>query len=184
MRTDRDWSRSTVSGGHSTVAVECLKRLRSKTSTGEFGYRMQALAAHVLLGLKHRVEAINARGHPDIVSFEGGQEFRFEVEAEVIGVKKPMLSSSDFAALMKPGVAGFFAFAVRLPRPRWIVVPAHPLSRRKRPASRALLEALSDKTFSADWTRVYLSMIERSCREVLDRSFDQLSQRAIDGRAL
>ena len=184
MPVDRNWSRSTVSLAQRAVAVECLSRLRRKTSAGEFGYRIQSLAAHVLLGLNHRVEAVNARGHPDIVSVKGGQEFRFEVEAEVIGVKKPMLTSSDFAALMSPGVVGFFALAVSFPRPYWVLVPAQRLARRKGPASHALLEALSDKAFSSDWTHEYLFMIGRSCREMLDRSFDQLARRAIDGRGL
>lgn len=184
MQMDRSWPPSTVSTAQGTVAVECLRRLRAKTSAGEFGYRIQALAAHVLLALNHRIEAVNHRGHPDLVSFKDAQEFRFEIEAEVSGVKRRMLTSSDFSALMRPGVVGFFALAVSFPQPHWILVPARRLARRSRPAGHAVLEALSDKAFSADWTHQYLSIIGRSCREVLDRSFHQLSQRATDGRAL
>ena len=183
MPMDRHWSPSTTSAQH-VAAVECLERLRSRTSAGEFGYRIQALAAHVLLGLNHRVVDVNHRGHPDIVSVKHGQEFRFEVEAEVIGSKRRMLTSSDFAGLMGSEVVGYFALAVSFPRPYWVLVPARKLARRKAPAGHALLKALSDKALSSDWTHEYLSLIGRSCREVLDRSFDQLVQRAKTGRAL
>lgn len=150
----------------------------------EFGYKIQALAAHVLLGLNHRVTAVNATRHPDVVTMKGGQEFRFEVEAEVVGVKRALLTPSDFAGLLSPGAVGFFALAVSFPRPFWVLVPADRLARRNRPAGHALLKALSDKAFSTAWTHEYVSLIGRSCRDVLDRSFDQLVQRAIDGRAL
>lgn len=158
--------------------------MRSRTSVQEFGYKIQALAAHVLLGLNHRVRAVNPTGHPDVVSVRGAKEFRFEVEAEVIGVKRTLLTSSDFAGLLSPGVCGFFALAVSFPRPFWVLVPAQSLARRDRPAGHALLKALSDKELSTAWTDEYVSLIGRSCRDVLDRSFDQLVQRAIDGRAL
>ena len=113
---DRNWSRDMVSSTQRAVAAECLRGLRSRTSVGEFGYKIQALAAHVLLGLNHRVTAVNATGHPDVVTMKGGQEFRFEVEAEVIGVKRTMLTSSDFAGLLSPGVVGFFRAGRELSR--------------------------------------------------------------------
>ena len=186
MPVDPGWSRLTDNSisTHRAAAVKCLSRLRSQTSPSRFGYRIQALAAHVLVGLSHRVVAVNSQGYPDIVSVKNGQEFRFEVEAEVVGVRRRMLTSSDFAGLISPGVKGYFALAVSFPRPYWMLVPAHRLTRRKRPAGPALLEALCDKTFSSAWTDQYLSLIDRSCRDILDRSFDQLAQRAIDGRAL
>ena len=84
MQMGRSWLRSTISPEHA-VAVDCLMRLRSEASTVEFGYKIQALAAHVLLGLNHRVVEVNHKGHPDIVGVKDGQEFRFEVEAEIIG---------------------------------------------------------------------------------------------------
>ena len=184
IQVDLNSSQNMASRTQRAVAAECLRRLRSRTSAGEFGYKIQALAAHVLLGLNHRVSAVKPTGHPDVISVKGRQEFRFEVEAEVIGVKKTMLTSSDFAGLLRPGVAGYFALAVSFPRPFWVLVPARRLVRRNRPAGHALLKALSDKGFSSDWTREYVSLIGRSCRDVLDRSCDQLVQRATDGRAL
>lgn len=183
MRKEQNWL-SSVTSSECAVVLDCLERLRAKTSSVEFGYRIQALAAHVLLGLDHRVLKVNRRGHPDIVSVKDGQEFRFEIEAEVVGTKKRMLTPPDFEGLTGTGVAGYFALAVSFPRPYWLLVPSWRLARRDSPAGNALLEALSDEAFSSDWTREYLSLIDRSCREVLDRSFDQLVRRAIAGRAL
>ena len=166
------------------MGARCLQRLRSQTSAGEFGYKIQALAAHVLLGLNHRVVEVNHKGHPDVVSVRNGREFRFEIEAEVIGGKKRMLTSSDFEGLIGGGAVGYFALAASFPRPYWLLVPARRLVRRNSPAGNALLQALSDKEFSSDWTREYLVLLDRSCRQILDRSFDQLVRRAKAGRRL
>lgn len=126
-----------------TVAVDCLERLRLRTNAREFGYKIQALAAHVLVGLTHRVLKVNRTGHPDIVSIIDGQEFRFEVEAEVVGSRKRMLTASDFAGLIGEGSRGYFALSVSFPQPYWVLVPAQRLARRGSPSGNAVLEALS-----------------------------------------
>ena len=166
------------------VAADCLRRLRSRVRPSEFGYRVQALAGHVLLGLGHRIVEINQKGHPDLVSDKGGQEFRFEVEAEVLARKPRMLTPSDFEELIDRSVQGYFAVAVSFPQPCWVLVPVRRLAPRESPAGMALLRALSDKAFSSEWTNEYVSLIRRSSRDVIDRSYDQLVQRALDGRGL
>ena len=166
------------------VAADCLERLRSRVSPSEFGYRVQALAGHVLLGLGHSIVKINQKGHPDLVSDKDGQEFRFEVEAEVLARKSRMLTPSDFDGLIGSRVEGYFAVAVSFPQPCWVLVPVQRLASRESPSSMALLRALSDKTFSSEWTNQYVSLIRRSSRDVIDRSYDQPVQRAMDGRGL
>ena len=79
-----NWTLSTHSH-MDAVARECIERIRSSISPSEFGYKIQALAAHVLLRLGYRIDSINQSGHPDIVAVRNGGEFRFEVEAEVTG---------------------------------------------------------------------------------------------------
>ena len=168
----------------SYVAADCLEQLRSRVSPSEFGYRVQALAGHVLLGLGHSIVEINQRGHPDLISDKGGQEFRFEVEAEVLARKPRMLTPADFEGLAGNRVEGYFAVAVSFPQPCWVLVPVQRLASRESPSGMALLRALSDKAFTSDWTNEYLSLIRRSYRDVIDRSYDQLVQRALDGRGL
>ena len=53
-----------------------LEGLRAQVGDGEFGYRMQALFAHVLVRLGARVLEINAQGHPDVRALMG-QELMF-----------------------------------------------------------------------------------------------------------
>ena len=95
-----------------------------------------------------------------------------------------MLTPSDFDGLTGSHVEGYFAMAVSFPQPRWVLVPVQRLASRESPSGMALLRALRDKAFSSEWTNQYVSLICRSSRDVIDRSYDQLVQRAMDGRGL
>ena len=46
----------------------------------EFGYRLQALFAHILLRLSARVVEINAKGHPDIRAVLGDRELLIQLK--------------------------------------------------------------------------------------------------------
>ena len=52
-------------------AAECIENLHLTISSGKFGYKVQALAAHVLLRLNFQIEEINQSGHPDIIATRG-----------------------------------------------------------------------------------------------------------------
>ena len=56
---------STVSANH------ILARLRDEVGDSEFGYRLQALFAHVLGRLGASILEVNAQGHPDIRGVSG-----------------------------------------------------------------------------------------------------------------
>lgn len=165
-------------------ASECIENMRLSVSPAEFGYKVQALAAHVLLRLNCRVEKINQSGHPDIVATRGMEELRFEIEAEVTGPRPRQLTDEDFASLLdSSGAVGYFALAISSPTPRWVVVPAERLKDR-RPSSNVLLEALSDKNFSNAWTFEYLNLLNDECRRIRRTSFARLCERALAGRGL
>ncbi len=169
----------------SAGAVECLERLRSSISASEYGYKIQALAGHVLLRLGYRIQAINQSGHPDIVATRGGAEYRFEVEAEFGNPRPRKLTDADLESLAGvPNVYGFFALAISFPRPYWVLVPAERLVGRETPCPNILLEALSDKEISDDWTHQHLCLLQNSCRQVRWASFGLLSQMARDGKNL
>ena len=163
-------------------ASDCIKNLRLSISCAEFGYKMQAMAAHVLLRLNCQVEEINHSGHPDIVATRGMEELRFEIEAEVVGSRPRQLEDGDFASLINvSGAIGYFALAISFPTPRWILVPAERLVGRK-PSSPVLLEALSDRDFSEAWTYEYINLLSAECRRVGRSSFGSLCERALAGR--
>ncbi len=165
-------------------ASDCIETLRSAMSSGEFGYKVQALAAHVLLRLRCPVKEINRTGHPDIIAIRGSEEIRFEVEAEVVGSRPRQLTDDDFASLIgSSGTVGYFALAVSFPTPRWLVVPAERLKGRTA-SSTVLLEALSDKDFSDAWTFEYTNLLIEECHRISRASFATLSARALAGRGL
>ena len=165
-------------------ASDCIDSLHLSVSSGEFGYKIQALAAHVLLRLNFGVEEINRSGHPDIVATRGMRKLHFEVEAEVARPRLRKLTDDDFDALTElPGGVGYFALAIGFPIPRWVVVPAERLKDR-RPSSNVLLEALSDAEFSNAWTYAYIDLLNRECRRIRRTSFRELCERALEGRGL
>ena len=150
-----------------------------------FGYKMQAVAAHILLRLNHRIVQVNRTGHPDIVSSRDGVEYRFEVEAEVGVRRKRLLTAADFAGLVGgQGVVGYFALAVSFPKAYWVLVPTETLDRRRTASGNALLEALSDKELSKAWTQAHFALLEESGRVIRERPFEHLAQLALTGRPL
>ena len=166
-------------------ARECIECIRSRTSASKFGYKIQALAAHVLLGLGYRVDQVNHSGHPDIVANLGGRQFHFEVEAEVMGPRPRKLTDDDLTSLTNiPNTVGYFAFAICYPTPYWVLVPASKLIHRKLPSSKMLLEALSDTEFSEDWTDEFVRLLNSACRRIKLATFSDLSQMALAGKGL
>ncbi len=160
----------------------CIERMRLKA---DFGYKVQAIAAHVLLRLGYQIEAVNQSGHPDIVAVRHGMEFRFEVEAEVGSPRPRKLADADFASLLEvPNEFGYYALAISFPTPYWVLVSASKLYGRRRPSTNILLEALSDKEYSDEWTSEYLRLLNVSCRQIARASFNQLSELALQGRGL
>ena len=150
----------------------------------EFGFRVQGLAAHVLIGLGYRIHAVNESGHPDIVATQDGREFRFEVEAEVGRPRLRQLTAADFTSLMEPpNAVGYYALAISFPTPYWVLVPALNLIGRP-PMPNILLEALSDKEYSGEWTGEYLRLLGGAGRRIELASFRDLKQMALDGRRI
>lgn len=162
-------------------AATCIENLQLSVSSAEFGYKVQALAAHVLSRLDFGIEEINRSGHPDIVATRGMDTLHFEIEAEVAGPRLRQLTEADFSALTNlPGGSGYFALAIGFPTPRWVVVPAERLTHRK-PSSNVLLEALSDSGFSNNWTHAYIDLLNRECRRISRASFSEICERALTG---
>ena len=166
-------------------AIECVERIRSSSSESAFGYKIQAIAAHVLLRLGYRITAVEHQGHPDIIAIKDGREFRFEVEAQATGPRPRRLTDADFTALTgTPIVVGYYALAISFPEPTWVLVSASKLVDRTRPCPNELLKALSDEQYSAEWTREYVSLLQGACRRIMLASFDDLRQMALAGCGL
>jgi len=139
----------------------------------------------VLLRLGYRIDEINSSGHPDIVANRDGRTFCFEIETEVGATRLRKLTDADLISLTDPpGIIGYYALAVSIPTPRWVLVPAAKLTTRARSSPKALLEALSDKTASAAWTYEYVQLLSVAYRQIKLASFKALRERALAGRGI
>ncbi len=169
------------------TAGKCLERLRDAIEPSELGFRIQGLAAHVLLRLGLRVVEVNSIGHPDIVAEAERGFVRVEVEADLHGWRARALTKEDLDAIAPRGSLdrGYFAVAICGPYPRWIVVDSVLLQRRRgTPASPAIFQALCDSEASALWTAEFISLLLSHCEHLVSFSFDFLVRRALEGRPL
>lgn len=165
-------------------ATACLANMRMMVSDSEFGLKIQALAAHVLLRLGWEIDEIKQTGHPDIVARQGSIIWHIEIEAEVTGTRPRQLTHADFDSLIDiPGTEGLYGLAIAYPTPRWILVPAKLLINR-RPSHTVLLDALSDKEHSRFWSKEYVRMLDAECDRITRYSFSTLRNRALSGRGL
>ena len=165
-------------------AASCLANMRMMISASEFGFKVQALAAHVLLRLGWSIDELNQFGHPDIVARQGSLVYHIEIEAEVKGTRPRQLTKADFASLIDiPDTEGWYGLAIAYPTPRWILVPAKSMVDR-RPSYTVLLEALSDKQLSSTWSNEYIKLLDAECDRITRYSFNALRDRALAGRGL
>ena len=81
-------------------------------------------------------------------------------------------------------MVGYYALAISFPTPYWVLVPATKLVGRKLASANILLEALSDKEYSAEWTREYTRLLQNACRQIRLSTFHQLSEMAKETRHL
>lgn len=168
------------------AARNCLDALLLELSPQEFGNRIQAVAAHILLRLGYHIAAVKWRGHPDITAWRDGLEYRFEVEAQVTGPRPRQLEKEDFDGLLSvPHAQGYYALAISPhTRPPWLLVPASSLVNRQLPSRNALLEALSDRDYSAAWTDEYHRLLQASGRLIRQTPSSELGQMAVDGKRI
>lgn len=168
-------------------AGKCLEKLKGAIGLSEFGFRIQGLAAHVLLRLGARVLQINSQGHPDIVAEIERGLVRIEVEADMHGSRARSPTEEDLDAIAPHSLAdkGYFAVALCGPYPRWLLVEYERLRRRHgKPSSPAILQALADTEASERWTAEFVELLINHCTRLPSFSFDFLARRAKEGRSL
>ncbi len=168
-------------------AGKCLETLRAAVGLSELGFRIQGLAAHVLLRLGARVLEINSQGHPDIVAEIERGLMRIEVEADMQGSRARALTEEDLDGIAprSPTDKGYFALALCGPYPRWLLIDYSRLRRRfGKPASPAILQGLSDAEASERWTAEFITLLITHCQHLHVFSFDFLVRRALEGKSL
>src|SRR5208283_2326164 len=89
------------------------------------------------------------------------------------------------ASLIEPrGIVGYYALAVSIPTPHWLLVPTARLVPRIRGSPKVLIEAPSDKTVSEVWTYEYGRSLCEDYRQIKLASFKALSERVLAGRGM
>lgn len=168
-------------------AGKCLETLKDAIGPVELGFRVQGLAAHILLRLGARVLEINSQGHPDIVAENERGIMRIEVEAHIHGSRARLLTKEDLEAIAprRSTDQGYFALALCSPYPTWLLIEYSRLQRRHgTPASPAILQALSDAETSKRWTAEFITLLIEHCQHLPAFLFDFLVRRALEGKSL
>ena len=168
------------------VAAECLRGLIQRVGNVEYGYRVQGLAAHVLIRLGAVVTAINASGHPDIIATIIQRTVRIEIEADIGSHAHRRPTLEDLEAI-RPKVnndIGYCAYFISWPRMRWLLVPYESLASRRDPIPLATAAALAEPTLSMAWSEAMVSIVAERCEKLWSYSFGSLCRRALAGQGL
>lgn len=167
-------------------ATECLRSLLRRVGRSEFGYRVQGLAAHVLLRLGATVLDVKASGHPDITAQDDQGIMRIEVEADTGSSRERQLTGADYVGMAsdRRGDRGYFALLLMGPRVRWVITPLENLSVRSKPLPISTVTSLADVQLSFAWTEAMVSIVVEHYEKIWFYSFDSLRQRSLNGQVL
>ena len=162
-----------------------LDNLRSTCGDSEFGYRMQALFAHVMIGLGAVITEINAQGHPDIRAKIGDRDLLIQVKTSKhsSSATEFELSEADFRGISTQGTSeGILAYLDCAEPVNWIVVPN---ARARRLVGKsvhvATLRADADELFSDECTEVFTEIILNFKDRLGNLTYSILRRRALEG---
>ena len=166
-----------------------LDSLRADVGDSEFGYRMQAFFAHVLLELGDTITEINQKGHPDIKAVKGGQTKLFQVKSIthnyagwVLGV-----SPDDIAGIRPSGLdeLGYFAILDCAIPVSWVLNDYSSIRRHE--ASSVGIETIrasADSNLSEESTMAFTELLTRHKEDLHLLTFAILRDRAIRAERL
>lgn len=170
-------------------AKPVLDSLRTTIGDSEFGYRMQALFAHVLLKLGNTIIEINQRGHPDIKSVKGGQTGLFQVKSITHDFPGWSLTvSPEDIAGIRPSRSyevGYFATLDCAAPVSWVVNEYSVIRRHEtRSVTIETLRISADSELSSESTATFADLVMRHKNDVHLLTFHILCQRALRGEGL
>ena len=170
------------------TAKAVLDDLRRQCGDGEFGYRMQAFFAHVLLRLGARVTMINTHGHPDISAKLSTGDCVIQVKTVAHGSSNHRFqaSTTDLDGIRStPTCRGYLAILDCAVPVGWHLIEAErATSLIGPPAQIATLRAMRTEPLSTECTDVFLELIETEKRRLALLSYRLLADRALRGEPL
>lgn len=189
MDSIRSRARELLTEDHPFLATRLLQSLRDKFGDSEFGYRVQALFAHVLVRLGAGVQEINAQGHPDIKASWRSNTLLVQVKSLLhrSPEHKFEITEDDLRGITPASrtYVGYLALLDCAAPMEWIVVDYDRIRRHLfRPVHTVTLKADSDTQFSRDCTREFVRLIVDSGDRLFDLRYALMCERAIKGSAL
>lgn len=165
-----------------------VEELRHRRSDSEFGYRMQAIFAHVLMRQGWRILEIKAKGHPDIRAAMGDHGLFVQVKSVSHRSANSTieLSSDDAAGIRAMGQhAGWFAVLDCAVPIQWIVIERGRAVRLLgTPHHLAILQANRDVVLSKHCNEAFLEIISEHQERLPNLRYTVLCNRALAGNGL
>jgi hypothetical protein len=166
-----------------------LDSLRASIGDSEFGYRMQALFAHVLLELGSTITEVNQQGHPDIRSVKNGKTALSQVKSITHSYAGWVLtvSSEDIAGIRPshPGEVGYFAVLDCATPVSWVISGYSAIRRHEKcSVSIETIRASADSELSSESTGVFAELLMRYKDNLHLLTFSVLRERALRGERL
>jgi hypothetical protein len=166
-----------------------LDSLRSRIDDSEFGYRMQALFAHVLLEMGGSIVQINQQGHPDIKSEIYDKTSLFQVKSITHSHASwaLMIDPDDIAGIRPsiPSEVGYFAVLDCAAPVSWVVCEYGSIQRHQgRSVNIETIRASANIKMSNECTLVFAEMIMQKKEKLHLLTYSILCERALRGERL
>lgn len=169
------------------VVRTALDRLREQCGDSGFGYRMQALFAHVLIRLGFVVTEINTKGHPDVLAVNGDRTLRVQVKTVKHGSSANLfeLAEADCHGIGGSTSEGVLALLDCAEPVRWVIV-AHERARQMvgRRLHLAALRGDEHRQLSEECSDEFKALVLRSWRQLPLLPYGILRDRALKGDPL
>ena len=168
-------------------AGHVLFELRSLVGDSEFGYRMQALLAHVFMRLGGHVNKISAQGHPDIDLTFSGRTLLIQVKAPSGRQRNFSIDPSDIRGITPSDYRsiGYMALLDCSIPVRWMLIQHSLLTRQcQSSTSFATLHAMADKPISEECTIEFVKLVLLHQNALPNMNFHLLCDRAYRGEQL
>ena len=166
-----------------------LDSLRTSIGDSEFGIRMQALFAHVLLELGSTITEVNQQGHPDIKSVKNGLTALFQVKSITHSYAGWVLTVSpdDIAGIRpsRPDEVGYFAVLDCATPVSWVVNRYNTIRRHEKcSVSIETIRASADLELSGECSGVFAELLMRHNDNLHLLTFSVLRERALRGERI
>jgi hypothetical protein len=165
-----------------------LDNLRVEFGDSSFGYRVQALFAHVLIRLGVVILEINRQGHPDIRAKLGGDVMIVQVKSiqHASHLAGFQLTSADLAGIVPAELTkGYLALLDCADPVSWIIVEHSKACQFvDRPSPMAGLRAAAELQISQDCTEEFTNIILLAKDRLNVLTYPLLVRRALDGKGI